>query len=267
MVDSIGFCFLVYDDINQLDLWEHYFSKAGKRAKIFVHRAKSYNKKAFQKCAKESEMCMCPGGNVYYTAATSGFEQLYLSGSQLRTNLKKPVQFVVNCSNEEFGFDPDPGFLKSCYCDPKPGQWKESPEVMNVSALVRDHILPRNEHVYTAWGDISLVRATKVLFRHCYDSGAIKCVLLSGSDVPIRPFNEAYEYLTAHHKSHIEYAEVPAIDDSTRFTQIMMLERFVNNEKRSDDFAFNIDVRHFTYNSMWIVLNREHVKVFIDGES
>ena len=33
---------MVTDDINQVDLWETYFSKAGERAKIFVHRAKSW---------------------------------------------------------------------------------------------------------------------------------------------------------------------------------------------------------------------------------
>ena len=125
-------------------------------------------------------------------------------------------------------------------------------------------MLPIKEHVYTAWGDISLVRAAKVLFNRCYSSGAVKCVLLSGSDVPIRPFDEVYSYLTAHNKSHLDYASVPAEAPSDRWTQIMMLQRFVNNLKRSADFTFNIDVRHFTYHSMWMALSREHVKIFVD---
>ena len=93
------------------------------------------------------------------------------------------------------------------------------------------------------------------------------CFCLDRTYVPIRPFDEVYSYLIAHNKSHLDYASVPAEAPSDRWTQIMMLKRFVNNLKRSADFTFNIDVRHFTYHSMWMALSREHVKRPDGGQS
>ena len=281
---SIGFCFLVKDDVHQIDLWNRYFANSGKRAKIFVHRALSWSgkgdKKLLQACAMEGDSCLCLGGDVYFVKGLGKVGQF--SKIKAAKNVKKRVSISIACTNEAFGSDPSPGWRKSCYCDmsarlrgqggeinfsPWRGQQDKSNDNTHLSALVRDHMLPVKEHVFTKWGDISLVRAVKVLFRRCYESGAVKCVLLSDSDVPIRPFDEAYAYLTAHSKSHLDYASVPANNEGERWTQVMMLSRFVNNIKRDADFAFNIDVRHFTYHSMWLVLNREHTKIFVDDNA
>ena len=181
---------MVTDDINHVGLWESYFSNAGKRAKIFVHRAKSWidsDPRILRRCASEDEECLC-SGNVYY-ARNMGKAAFSARLKTKNRAVKKHVSTSILCNNEAFGKDPAPFIVKSCYCafenkqKPNPSRRVDP----HVSALVRDHMLPINEHVYTAWGDISLVRAAKVLFNRCYSSGAVKCVLLSGSDVCTHP--------------------------------------------------------------------------------
>ena len=229
--------------------------------------------KILQRCATEGEECLC-SGDVYYSR-NMGKIAFSARIKKKGRAVKKHVSANIICSNEAFGRDPAPWILKSCYCafeqaktTLERAEANLPPQVdSHVSALVRDHMLPISEHVFTEWGDISLVRAAKVLFNRCYSSGAVKCVLLSEADVPIRPFDETYAYLTAHNKSHLDYARVPAVTASNRWTQVMMLERFVNNVKRSADFAYNIDVRHFTFHSMWMALSREHTKIFVDDNA
>ena len=136
----------------------------------------------------------------------------------------------IFCNNAEMGKDPAPGLKKSCFCrehsDPDSASSLE-PHI-HISDFVKKYTIDPSQHVSTKWSSISLVHAIKVLFRQCYNSGAMKCVLLSDADVPIKTFDYVYSYLTKHDKSHLDYALLPPTDRNEHYTQIMMFPQVLN---------------------------------------
>jgi len=55
------------------------------------------------------------------------------------------------------------------------------------------------ECIQTKYGDVSIVHAHNLLFKHAYDDGCCKIISLSQSCIPFKSFDFIYEFLTKDH--------------------------------------------------------------------
>ena len=250
---TIAFCFLILNDIKHVELWEEWFQQSNaltsNKAKVFIHRANTYkevhngnsNILSLDYCSLENENCKCPpNGIVYYGPfrvkkihEVRDINERY-KNKFVAKKLSNNYTNGIFCNNAEMGKDPAPGLKKSCFCreHSDPGSASSLEPHIHISDFVKKYTIDPSQHVSTKWSSISLVHAIKALFRQCYNSGAMKCVLLSDADVPIKTFDYVYSYLTKHDKSHLDYALLPPTNRNEHHTQIMMLERFINNCKK-----------------------------------
>jgi len=72
-------------------------------------------------CAKQGKDCRCPGGNIFIGSAGSA-SKANTTFTEMLTDpyfVKKvgKSQGSMNCSVKAFGFDPNPGVDKHCFCD------------------------------------------------------------------------------------------------------------------------------------------------------
>lgn len=134
--------------------------------------------------------------------------------------------------------------------------------------FVLEHAIP--ERAVTSWGG-DLYSAVDLVYGNALNrsSANYKFILLSESHIPVRSFDYVYAQLAGSPKSRIFYnkrlPDVPS-NKNDRGTRHMMLGRFINNFKRSEDFADHIDVAHWYFNEMWTVLNRKHTAL-LTGET
>lgn len=72
-----------------------------------------------KRCATQDGTCKCNGGNVFYGllevegSSPASFDDMYMTSFAV----KYDVNGAVQCNTKTFGFDPQPGKAKQCYCD------------------------------------------------------------------------------------------------------------------------------------------------------
>jgi hypothetical protein len=103
-------------------------------------------------------------------------------------------------------------------------------------------------NILTAWGHISLVHASNLLFKEAFnsDSDNFKFILLSGTCIPLKSFDYIYRKLTRDNYGYINYFSSP-------YPNANPLIGRINND-------------YISKASQWIILNREQVEklAFID---
>lgn len=105
----------------------------------------------------------------------------------------------------------------------------------------------------TRWGDFSLVQATIRLFEQAIIIPEVThCILLSGSCIPLKPFNVIKEQLTLN--SYVS-ASLPVSDK--RYSRVnQRLQRIFNNS------TFESKKHH-----QWVIAYREHIQLVLEEES
>ena len=113
------------------------------------------------------------------------------------------------------------------------------------------------EHVDTDWGG-DLYNAVRLLYKNALSlESNCKFILLSESTIPIRTFEYVRSYLMTHNKSHVGYLSWNSSSRNEVATLNKMRRRFSRNS-RHETFSRHIDPRHWYFNEMWTILNREH---------
>jgi hypothetical protein len=111
-----------------------------------------------------------------------------------------------------------------------------------------DYKLPKNKCIETKYADISLVRATRILFNEAFmDENNYKFILVSQSCIPVKPFNYTYDFLTKDNNSY--FNEAP---QSACWPRVKNATKFIPREK-------------IYKASQWCILNRKHVKLCLDN--
>jgi hypothetical protein len=106
------------------------------------------------------------------------------------------------------------------------------------------------ESIPTAWGDVSLVKASNLLFKTAFedDPDNYKFVLVSNSCIPLKSFDAIYDKLTKDNMGYLNAAE-PS-----------------NYYKDFDLYKKNPEL--FAKSSQWVILNRQIVEklAFVDDD-
>ena len=107
-----------------------------------------------------------------------------------------------------------------------------------------------SDSVETCWGCYSLITAQLVLAKHALaDPNVSHCIWLSGSCLPMKPFDHIYGYLD-HNKSY--FNKSPDNQVFPRCNKLVELG--------------SIDKKHIKKGAMQSVLNRSHTQLLVDNE-
>ena len=82
-----------------------------------------------------------------------------------------------------------------------------------------------------------------------------KMILVSESTIPVKSFDYIYKFLTKDNSSYMSYTPHLVRNNWDIDTNKIQLERFINNMKRYDKFAYHIDIKHWHFNECWSILN------------
>lgn len=72
-----------------------------------------------KRCATQDGTCRCNGGNVFFGLlevdgwSPASFDEIWSAAFAVKYNVTGEVQ----CNSHTFGFDPQPGKAKQCFCD------------------------------------------------------------------------------------------------------------------------------------------------------
>ena len=142
----------------------------------------------------------------------------------------------------ELFFKNIPHELYNIYCHPK---------LIPDTYFLRNNII--QNRIDTRWGDISLVRATILLYNEAYKDVTNKFfILLSDSCVPAVNFFTIYENLFKLDKNIISYKHLNNKLNRYRLLSPLMREK--------------IEFKYFFSQHQWMILKRNLVKIFISTD-
>lgn len=116
---------------------------------------------------------------------------------------------------------------------------------------LRDHLI--EDHFETAWGEISLVRATLALIKEALQEPTnTHFILASESCIPIKPLSQLYDFLKFDGRSWIEHCR----PEDFATTNPMKAARFADSPKIHPEVQF--------LQSQWMLLNREAAEILVE---
>ena len=113
-----------------------------------------------------------------------------------------------------------------------------------------------NKVLDTGWGDIYDV--IKYVMQISIKNNDYKLILLSESNLPTKPFNYIYDYLTKDNRGYLNYY----INDE--YLKNMQIRRYNLNCKNIKEFKENIDFSYWYYNETWIIFNKEMIDIILN---
>lgn len=78
-----------------------------------------------------------------------------------------------------------------------------------------------------------------------------KLILLSESTIPVKSFDNIYNYLIKDNKGYLNY-------NMTEESIVKMQTARYKNNCKNKDFEKNIDFKHWYYNETWITFNKKN---------
>jgi hypothetical protein len=117
-----------------------------------------------------------------------------------------------------------------------------------------------NKKIPTEWGDISLVKATLLLFKEAFKNTDNKFfILLSESCIPLYNFSKIYNFLNSYNTNLIDYDENwDPFKDTCEWN-------YINKMKTVKDCPF-FKTRSLKKASQWLCLDRQTVDFFLKND-
>jgi len=118
--------------------------------------------------------------------------------------------------------------------------------------------------VETKYCDVSIVHALNLLFKRAYDDGCYKMITLSGTCIPLKPFDHVFEFLTKDDFGHFNIA--PQDQCFPRCEELLKYYSRDSIQKSSSWFVLNRNICASILRDNNMKIDREYSTIYCPEE-